>query len=159
MHIHQLIVKSCYSMECLRIVWSCMKRSFYLKQILSCRFCQNSFCNFHQPQCAPEEQNCCVDGRGESGWTSGTACCWRSWQNWWRCVDGADIEGEGVDVVCGALALAISGLEFQGFNFSEVVHRNRLEGQTLSEGVVNTARPPQCEFSNLHSSLAFGLLE
>ena len=71
----------------------------------------------------------------------------------------AHIEGEDVDVVCGAPALAISGFELQGFNFSEVVHRKRLEGQTLSEGVVNTARPPQCEFSNLHSSLAFGLLE
>ena len=64
-----------------------------------------------------------------------------------------------VNVVCGAPALAISGFELQGFNFSEVVHRKRLEGQTLSEGVVNTARPPQCEFSNLHSSLALGLLE
>ena len=71
----------------------------------------------------------------------------------------ADIEGEDVDVVCGALALAISGFELQGFNSSNVVHRKRLEGQTLSESVVNTARPPQCEFSNIHSSLAFGLLE
>ena len=34
-----------------------------------------------------------------------------------------------------------------------------LERQTSSEGVIRTARPPQCEFSNLHSSLAFGLLE
>ena len=72
---------------------------------------------------------------------------------------GADIEGEGVDVVFGALALAISWFELQGFNFSEVVHRKRPEGQFLSEGVVNTARPPQFEFSILHSSLAFGLLE
>ena len=71
----------------------------------------------------------------------------------------AHIEGEDVDVVCGAPALAISGFELQGFSFSEVVHRKRLDGQTLSEGVVNTARPPQCEFSSLHSSLAFGLLE
>ena len=71
----------------------------------------------------------------------------------------ADITGEDVDVFCGAPALVISVFELQGFNFSEVVHRKRLEGQTLSEGVVNTARPPHCEFSNLHSSLAFGLLE
>ena len=72
---------------------------------------------------------------------------------------GADIEDEDVDVVCGALALAISRFELQGFIFSEVVHRKGLEGQTLFESVDNTARPPQCEFSNLHSSLAFGLLE
>ena len=24
----------------------------------------------------------------ESGWGSGIACCWRSWQNWWRCEEG-----------------------------------------------------------------------
>ena len=58
-----------------------------------------------------------------------------------------------------APAVAISGFELQGSNFSEVVHKKRLEGQTLSEGVFDTTRPPQCEFSNLHSSLAFGLLE
>ena len=33
---------------------------------------------------------------------------------------GADIEGEAVDVVCGVPALAISGFELQGFNFSEL---------------------------------------
>ena len=51
----------------------------------------------------------------------------------------ADIKGEDVDVFCGAPALVISGFELQGFNFSEVVHRKRLERQTLSEGVINTA--------------------
>ena len=71
----------------------------------------------------------------------------------------ADIEGEGVDVVFGAPALLISGFELQGFIFSESVRWKGLDEQTLSEGVVNTARPPQCEFSNLHSSLAFSLLE
>ena len=35
----------------------------------------------------------------------------------------AHIEGEDVDVVCGVPALAISGFQLQGFNFSEVVHR------------------------------------
>ena len=59
------------------------------------------------------------------------------------------IEGEDVDVVCGAAALAISGFELQGFIFSEIVRRKRLGGQTLSEVVFDTARPPQCEFSNL----------
>ena len=61
----------------------------------------------------------------------------------------ADIEGEDVDVVCGAPALAISGFGSQGFTFSEIVRLKGLEGQTLSEAVVDTARPPQCEFSNL----------
>ena len=52
------------------------------------------------------------------------------------------IEGEDVVVVCGAPALAISGFEYQGFTFSEIVRRRRLEGKTLYEGVVDTARPP-----------------
>ena len=51
---------------------------------------------------------------------------------------GADNEGEGVDVVCGAPALTISGIELQDFIFSEVVHRRGLEGQTLSECVFDT---------------------
>ena len=38
------------------------------------------------------------------------------------------IEGEDVDVVCGAPALAISGFELQGFNFSEIVRRKRTGG-------------------------------
>ena len=59
----------------------------------------------------------------------------------------ADIKGEFDDVVCGASALAIYGLECQGFIFYEIVRRKGLEGQTLSEGVIDTARPPQCEFS------------
>ena len=33
----------------------------------------------------------------------------------------ADTEGEDVDVVCGASALAISGFQLQGFIFSETV--------------------------------------
>ena len=70
-----------------------------------------------------------------------------------------DIESEGVDVVFGAPALAISGCELQDFIFSETVRGKGLDGHTLSEGVVNTTRPLQCEFSNVHSSLAFGLLE
>ena len=49
----------------------------------------------------------------------------------------ADIEAKDVNVVCGAPALAISGFESQGFNFSEIVRRKGLEGQTLVEGVVD----------------------
>ena len=95
----------------------------------------------------------------ESGWGSEIACCWRSWRNWRTCGGKADIEGEGVDVIFGAPALAISGFGLHGFIFSEIVRRKGLEGQTLSECVVDTTRPPQCVFSNLHTSLAFGLLE
>ena len=63
-----------------------------------------------------------------------------------------DIEDEDDNVVCGTPALAISGFESQGFIFSEIVRRKRLEGHTLSFDVfVDTARPPQCEFSNLQS--------
>ena len=36
----------------------------------------------------------------------------------------ADIEGEDVDVVCGAPALTISGFQYQGFIFSEIVPQN-----------------------------------
>ena len=51
----------------------------------------------------------------------------------------ADIEDQDVDVVCEAPALAISGFEFGGFTFSEIIRRERLERQTLSEGVVDTS--------------------
>ena len=89
----------------------------------------------------------------ESGWSSEIACCWRSWRNWRRCGEKADIEGEVIDVVFSAPALAISGFELHGFIFSELVRRKGLEGQTLSECVVDTARPPQCEFSNLQNTI------
>ena len=71
----------------------------------------------------------------------------------------ADIKGEDVDVFCGAPALVISGFEFQDFIFPDIVRRRGQDGQTSSEGVVDTARPPHCQFSNLHSSLALVLLE
>ena len=135
-----------------------MRRSLHLKQILG-QFCQNTFCHFHQPPCAPEENVVVEMGEESPGGVPEQLVVGDHGETNEDAGMGADIEGEGVDVVCGAPALAISGLELQGFNFAEVVHRKRLEGQTLSEGVVNTARPPQCEFSNVHSSLAFGLLE
>ena len=62
----------------------------------------------------------------------------------------ADIEGEDVDVVCGGPALAISGLESKFFLFFLVLGK-WLERQILSQSVVDTARPPQCEFSNLQN--------
>ena len=63
--------------------------------------------------------------------------------------EDAVIEGEDVDVVCATAALAISGFESQGFIFAENVRRKGLGGQTLHEGVFDTGRPPQYEFSNL----------
>ena len=71
----------------------------------------------------------------------------------------ADIEGEDVDVVYDAPALGISGFELQGFTFSEIVRRKRLEGHTLSQGVFDTARPLQSEFSNLQNLPLTFLLE
>ena len=66
------------------------------------------------------------------------------------------IDGENVDVVCGAPALAVSGFELQGFISSEIVRGKGLEGQASFEGVIGTARPPQYVFSNLrHILLAF----
>ena len=41
---------------------------------------------------------------------------------------------------------------FKGSNLSEVVRRKRLDGQTLPGSVVDTARRPHCEFSNLQIS-------
>ena len=46
-----------------------------------------------------------------------------------------------------------------GFHFLRNFPGRRLEGLTLSECVFDTDRPPQCDFLNLHTSLAFGLLE
>ena len=43
----------------------------------------------------PWRENCCLGGRRESGWSSGTACCWRSWRNWWRCGEGGRHHGWG----------------------------------------------------------------
>ena len=71
----------------------------------------------------------------------------------------AHIKGEDVDVVCGAPALAICRFECQGFIFSEILRSKRLEGQTLSEGVIDTTRPPQCEFSNIQNLPLTFLLE
>ena len=61
----------------------------------------------------------------------------------------ADIKGEDADVTCNAPALAICGFELRRYIFSETVRWKKLERQTLSEIVDDTARPPQCEFSNL----------
>ena len=58
-------------------------------------------------------------------------------------------EDEDVDVVGGVDDFGVSGYESEGFTLSEIIRRKRLE-KNVSEGVVDTAHLPQCEFSNLH---------
>ena len=64
----------------------------------------------------------------------------------------ADVEDEDedVDVVGGVDEVGVSGYESEGFTISEILRRKRLAKKIVSEGVVDTAHPPQCEFSNLH---------
>ena len=63
----------------------------------------------------------------------------------------ADVEDENedVDVVGGVDEVGASGYESEGFTLSEILRRKRLE-KNVSEGVIDTAHLPQCEFSNLH---------
>ena len=69
----------------------------------------------------------------------------------------AEDEDEDVDVVGGVDEVGLSGYESEGFTLSEILRRNRL-GKNVSERVIDTARLPQCEFSNLHRlPLAFSL--
>ena len=73
----------------------------------------------------------------------------------------ADVEDEDedVDVVGRVDEVEVSGYESEGFTLSEILRRKKLSKKNLSEGVVDTAHLPQCEFSNLqHLPLAL-LLE
>ena len=81
---HQLIVKCCYPWN----VWEKCDPAWgdhfiSSRYCVGCRFCQNSFCHFYQPPCAPEEKLLWIWARRvrESGWSSEIACCWRSWRN------------------------------------------------------------------------------
>ena len=70
----------------------------------------------------------------------------------------ADVEDEDedVDVVGGVDEVGVSGYESEGFTLSEILRRKRLAKKNVSDGVVDTAHLPQCEFSNLeHLPLAF----
>ena len=64
---------------------------------------------------------------------------------------GADAEDDDEDagVVGGVDEVGISGYESEGFTFSETLRRKRLK-KNVSEGVIDAAHLPQCEFSNLH---------
>ena len=72
----------------------------------------------------------------------------------------ADVEDEeeDVDVVGGVDEVVVSGYESEGFTLSEILRRKRLE-KRVSEGVVDAAQLPQCEFSNLHQLPLALLLE
>ena len=72
----------------------------------------------------------------------------------------ADVEDEDedVDVVGGVDEVGVSGYESEGCTLSEILRRKRLE-KRVSEGVVDTAHLPQCEFSNLHQLPLALLLE
>ena len=73
----------------------------------------------------------------------------------------ADVEheGEDVDVVGGVDEVGVSGYESEGFTLSKTLRRTRLAKKNMSEGVVDTAHVPQCEFSNVHHLLLVLLLE
>ena len=57
-----------------------------------------------------------------------------------------------VNVVGGGDEVGLSGYEYEGFTLSENLRRKRL-AKKVSEGVVDTAHLPQCEFSNLYQLL------
>ena len=67
-------------------------------------------------------------------------------------------EDEDVDVVGGVDEAGVSGYESERFTLSEILRRKRLE-KKVSEGVVDTAHLPQCEFSHLHQLPLALLLE
>ena len=67
-----------------------------------------------------------------------------------------DVEDEDEDVDVGGVdEIGVSGYESEGFTLSEILRRKRME-KKVSEGIVDTAHLPQCEFSNLQQlPLAF----
>ena len=68
----------------------------------------------------------------------------------------AEDEDEDGDVVGGVDEVGVSGYLSGGFTLSEILRRKRL-GKKVSEGVIDAAHLPQCEFSNLHQ-LSLALL-
>ena len=59
----------------------------------------------------------------------------------------ADVEDEDedADVLVGVDEVRVSGYESEVFTFSEILRRKIME-KKVSEGVVDTAQLPQCEF-------------
>ena len=64
----------------------------------------------------------------------------------------ADVEDEDedVDVVGGVDEVGVSGYESEGFTLSETLRRKSFAKKNVSQGVVDTAHLPQCDFLNLH---------
>ena len=75
----------------------------------------------------------------------------------------ADAEDESedvhVDVVGGVDEVGVSGYESEGFTISEMLRRKRLSKNNVSEGVVDTAHLPLCQFSDLQQLPLALLLE
>ena len=67
-------------------------------------------------------------------------------------------EDEDVNVNSGVDEVGVFGYESEGFTLSEILCRKRVE-KKVSEGVVDNAHLPQCEFSNLHQISSALLLE
>ena len=61
----------------------------------------------------------------------------------------AEDEDEDVDIVGGVDEVGLPGYESEGFTLSETLRRKRLK-KNVSEGVIDAAHLPQCEFSMIH---------
>ena len=162
MYIHQFDSQCCYSMECLRKMWSCMRRSLHpSRYCVSCRLCQNSFCHFYQPPCAPEKKFLVEMGEESPGyrlefWNSLLLEIMAKLMKMRGRRHTSRVRMSMLFVVlppCRSPSLSCRA------SFSQRFSGKKLEGHTLSECVFDTARPPQSGFSKLHSLLAFGLLE
>ena len=58
----------------------------------------------------------------------------------------ADVEDEDVDFVGGVDEVGVSAYDSEGFTLSKMLRPKRLANKIVSEGVVDTAHLPQCEF-------------
>ena len=54
---------------------------------------------------------------GEPGWSSGIACCWRSWWKWWRCGEGDTNRGWGCRCCLGCSRVGNLRVWVPGFQF------------------------------------------
>ena len=61
----------------------------------------------------------------------------------------ADSEDERVEIVGCAPPLTQRGFQSELFTFSKIVRRKRLEGQTVSERIIDTSMLPQRDYFNL----------
>ena len=116
---------------------------------VSCRCYRNWYCHSDHPPCALEEKVVVEMGEKTLSGIPEELVFGDLGETYEQEGTEAYIEDEGVDAVYGAPSLVISGFESKGFSFSDKFQRKRPKGQTLSEGVADTTRPQQCEFSIL----------